>query len=158
MFWFEQCRWVYLLKKYVLKAKLQQSDLIPSTKLRKYVETMSHVLNMSHIEFLLVCRHMGHSIKVHEHFYQLPSQTLELAKISKLLIAVEGGDLNSLFRKKLNELDIDDIPFSPDKDSNTPNGCNEDKLKNCNVNDQFAFFHATEQNLRGCSATRNACQ
>ena len=91
---------------------------------------------------------MGHSIKVHEHLYQLPSQQLELAKISKLLIPVEGGDLNSLSRKKLNELNIDDIPFSPDKDSNTPNGCNKDKLKNCNVNDQFVFFDDTEQNLR----------
>ena len=41
-------------------------------QVRKYEETISHVLNKSHIEFALVCRHMGHSIKVHEHLYQLP--------------------------------------------------------------------------------------
>ena len=52
----------------------------------------------------------GHSIHVHEDFYRLPSHTLELAKVSKLLIAVEGGDLTKLSGKTLNNLYIDDIP------------------------------------------------
>ena len=91
-------------------ASTERPELVRSTKLRKYVATVSQVLDMKSSELSLLCRHMGHSIHVHEDFYRLPSHTLELAKVSKLLIAVEGGDLTQLSGKTLNNLDIDDIP------------------------------------------------
>ena len=55
---------------------------------------------------------MGHSVHVHEDFYRLPSHTLELAKVSKLLIAVEAEDLAQLNGKTLNNLNTEDIPDS----------------------------------------------
>jgi hypothetical protein len=88
----------------------KQPELVRSTKLRKYVATVSQVLDMQPSELSLLCRHMGHSVHVHEQFYRLPSHILELAKVSKLLIAVEGGDLAQLNGKTLNNLDIEDIP------------------------------------------------
>jgi hypothetical protein len=94
-------------------------ELIRGTKLRKYMATVSQVLDMRPNELSLLCRHMGHSIHVHEEFYRLPSHTLELAKVSKLLIAVEGGDLTELAGKTMNDLDIADIPntYLDDDDS-----------------------------------------
>ena len=38
---------------------------------------------------------MGHDISVHRGFYRLPSATLQLAKVSKLLNAVETGNLTA---------------------------------------------------------------
>ena len=38
-----------------------------------------------------VARHMGHELAVHRKFYRLQDDIIELAKISKLLIAVENG-------------------------------------------------------------------
>jgi len=91
-------------------AGTERPELIRGTKLRKYVATVSQVLDMQSNELGLLCRHMGHSLRVHEDFYRLPAQTLEVAKVSKLLIAVEGGDLAELSGKTLNDLDISDIP------------------------------------------------
>jgi len=74
---------------------------------------------MTENELDLLCRHMGHSINVHHSFYRLPSQTLELAKISKLLLAVETGKLNNLSGKKFEELKIEDIADVEDEESDS---------------------------------------
>lgn len=52
---------------------------------------------------------LGHDIRVHREFYQLPESTLQLAKVSKLLIAMEKGKLSDLQGKGL-----DDITINPD--------------------------------------------
>ena len=112
-------------------AGAERPELVRSTKLRKYVATVSQVLDMQPSELNLLCRHMGHSIHVHEDFYRLPSQTLELAKVSKLLLAVEAGDLAQLNGKTLNNLDIADIPdacLEEDDDEDDDEADTVDKL------------------------------
>jgi len=98
------------LRKVAECAGAERSDLVRSTKLRKYIATVSQVLDMRRHELSLLCRHMGHSLQVHEDFYRMPSHTLELAKVSKLLIAVVKGDLTQLTGKTLDDLNIADIP------------------------------------------------
>jgi len=105
------------VRKVVDSVKLQRPDLVTSTYLRKYIATVSQLLDMKGNEFELLCRHMGHSANVHKDYYRLPSHTLELAKLSKLLLAVENGNLNALCGKNLDELDIEEIPDEKD-DSN----------------------------------------
>ena len=98
------------LKRRVERADLEGPELVRSTKLRKYIATVSQILDMTPSEISVLCAHMEHSLTVHENYYRLLSQTLELAKISKLLIALEGGCLASLCGKSLDQLDISDIP------------------------------------------------
>lgn len=90
------------------KACLQKPELVRSTKLRKYIATVSQVLDMTTGELNLLCKHMGHSLKVHENYYKLPSHTLELSKISKLLLATEQSDMSAFVGKSLAELEIPD--------------------------------------------------
>ena len=71
---------------------------------------------------------MGHSIHVHEDFYQLPSHTLELAKVSKLLIAVEARDLTKLTGKTLNDLDLADIPDTFLDEGDSRNAADEETV------------------------------
>lgn len=52
---------------------------------------------------------LGHDIHAHREFYRLPESTLQLAKVSKLLIAMEKGKLSDLQGKGL-----DDIVINPD--------------------------------------------
>ena len=52
---------------------------------------------------------MGNSALVHQDYYRLPSQTLELAKVSKLRMAIQNGNLVSLCGKTLGEIDIDQL-------------------------------------------------
>ena len=62
-----------------------------STKLRKYIATVSQIGDLSESEFDWLPRHMGHDIAVHREYYRLQESTLELVKVSKLLLAVEEG-------------------------------------------------------------------
>ena len=122
-------------------AGAKRPELVRSTKLRKYVATVSQVMDMQPSELSLLCRHMGHSVHVHEDFYRLPSRTLELAKVSKLLIAVEGGDLVQLNGKTLNSLDIEDIP----------DACLEEDEKDDNESEEEADTNAS----RPCSSRQS---
>ncbi|KAK1885095.1 Leucine--tRNA ligase cytoplasmic [Dissostichus eleginoides] len=49
---------------------------------------------------------LGHDIRVHREFYRLPESTLQLAKVSKLLIAMEKGRLSDLQGKGLDDIEI----------------------------------------------------
>lgn len=50
---------------------------------------------------------MGHAIRVHRQFYQLPEGTLQLVKISKILMAMEQGRLADFQGKSLEDINID---------------------------------------------------
>lgn len=49
----------------------------------------------------------GHDIRVHRQYYRLPKGTLQLAKISKVLLAVEQGKLSKFKGKNLDQINID---------------------------------------------------
>ena len=70
------------LRKQCTGLKLKQPDLITSTHLRKYVATVSQVLDLQEKELDWLARHMGHDIRVHREYYRLHESTLELAKVS----------------------------------------------------------------------------
>jgi len=97
------------LKTVISNLTLDRPDLVTTTYLRKYTATVSQLLNMKESEFQLLCNHMGHSALVHQDYYRLPSQTLELANVSKLLMAVQNGNLVSLCGKTLDEINIDQL-------------------------------------------------
>jgi len=115
------------LRRVAANAGVERPDLIRSTMLRKYIATVSQVLDMTENELDLLCKHMGHSVNVHHSFYRLPSQTLELAKISKLLLAVESGNLGNLAGKKFEDIDVDDIPGDHESDGESAEtDCDDD--------------------------------
>lgn len=97
------------MKTVVTNLTLDRPDLVTSTYLRKHIATVSQLLNMNDSEFQLLCTHMGNSALVHQDYYRLPSQTLELAKVSKLRMAIQNGNLVSLCGKTLGEIDIDQL-------------------------------------------------
>lgn len=80
---------------------------LSSTKLRKHVATLSNVLNLNDTELDQLAGFMGHDIRVHREYYRLPESTLQLAKISKILMAMESGRLGEFQNKKLDDINID---------------------------------------------------
>ncbi|KAK1904859.1 N-lysine methyltransferase KMT5A [Dissostichus eleginoides] len=82
-------------------------ESLTSTKLRKQTGTLSQVLNLTNTELDLLADFLGHDIRVHRQFYRLPEGTLQLAKISKLLMALEQGRLAELQGKTLDDISID---------------------------------------------------
>eukprot|EP00794_Sanderia_malayensis_P021033 gene21033-23086_t len=75
----------------VIQCKLICPELIKSTKLRKYVATVSQIIDLNNSELEWLANHMGHDISVHREYYRLHDSTLELSKVSRLLLAVDEG-------------------------------------------------------------------
>ena len=79
---------------------------ITSTKLRKYIATISQVLSLKNTELDWLARHLGHDIQVHREFYRLHESTIEIAKVSKLLLTVDQGETRKFVGKSLAEIDL----------------------------------------------------
>ncbi|XP_051734581.1 uncharacterized protein LOC127504143 isoform X42 [Ctenopharyngodon idella] len=107
-------------RKYSKRCGAKNPESLTSTRLRKQVATLSTVLNLKENEMDQLATFLGHDIRVHREFYRLPESTLQLAKVSKLLIAMEKGRLSDLQGKGLDDIEInpgDEVGTSDDDSS-----------------------------------------
>ena len=82
-------------------------DLITSTRLRKYLATVTQVLQLDDNQLEWVANHLGHNLQVHRQFYRLPSEVLQLAKVSQLLLASEQGQMHKYQGMSLDDLNVE---------------------------------------------------
>ncbi|XP_049457368.1 uncharacterized protein LOC125904098 [Epinephelus fuscoguttatus] len=82
-------------------------EALSSTKLRKHMATMSQLLNLKDNEMDNLADFLGHDIRVHRQYYRLPEGTLQLAKVSKMLMALERGKMAEFKGQTLDEISID---------------------------------------------------
>ena len=85
---------------------LQKPELITSTKLRKYLATVTQVMNLDDNQLEWVANHLGHSLQVHRAFCRLPSEVLQVCKVSQLLLAAESGAVHQYADKTLEDINI----------------------------------------------------
>ncbi|XP_043982140.1 uncharacterized protein LOC122836583 isoform X1 [Gambusia affinis] len=95
------------LRYFVSTCGAKRPDTLTSTKLRKQTATLSQILNLSNTELDQLANFLGHDIRVHRQFYRLPEGTLQLAKISKVLMALDQGRLAEFKGKSLDDIAID---------------------------------------------------
>lgn len=95
------------LRHFAIICGAKRPDTLTSTKLRKQTATLSQILNLSNTELDQLANFLGHDIRVHRQFYRLPEGTLQLAKISKVLMALEQGRLAEFKGKSLDDIAID---------------------------------------------------
>ncbi|XP_049457050.1 uncharacterized protein LOC125903907 [Epinephelus fuscoguttatus] len=93
------------LRKYAAASGARKPETLTSTYLRKHVATMSQIMNLKENELDQLAKFMGHDIRVHREYYRLTENTLQLAKISKLLMAIELGT-EAYKGKSLDEIDL----------------------------------------------------
>ena len=94
------------LRRFAAESGARNPSTLTSTKLRKHVATMSQMLALRKNELDLLATFLGHNIDVHREFYRLPEQTLQVAKVSKLLLAMEHGETRSLQGRNLDDVDV----------------------------------------------------
>ncbi|XP_041823315.1 uncharacterized protein LOC121628352 isoform X2 [Melanotaenia boesemani] len=93
------------LRKYAVFSGASRPETLTSTQLRKHVATLSQIMNLKDNELDQLAKFMGHDIRVHREYYRLTENTLQLAKMSKLLMAVELG--TDVYKgKSLDEIDL----------------------------------------------------
>jgi hypothetical protein len=55
---------------------------------------------------------MGHEVNIHEAVYRIHDSTIEMAKISRLLMAVESGVIHNFAGKRLDQISLEGKRFS----------------------------------------------
>ncbi|XP_036379353.1 uncharacterized protein LOC118774233 isoform X4 [Megalops cyprinoides] len=82
-------------------------DALTSTKLRKHAATLSTVLNMRDTEIDQLANLLGHDIRIRREYDCLSEKTLQLAKVNKILMALEQGRLAEFKGKNLDQINMD---------------------------------------------------
>lgn len=95
------------IQKFARESGAKHPEVLTSTRLQKHIATMSQVLNLQENEADQLADFLGHDICVHRQYYRLPQGTLQLAKMSKMLLAVEKGTLSQYKGQILDDIEID---------------------------------------------------
>lgn len=86
----------------------QKPELLRSTQLRKHIATITQIMNLQENDLDILSKYLGHDIRVHREFYRLPDPTIQVAKLSKMLLALEGDKpAESLRGKRLKDVEVD---------------------------------------------------
>jgi len=92
-----------------IEGVLRQPKSITSTKLRKYIATVSQTAALREVDIDWLALHLGHDVHIHGEFYRLHHSTTELAKVSKLLLAVDSGNFEKIIGKNLGDMSVEGI-------------------------------------------------
>ena len=95
-----------VLRKFSAGSGAQKPEQLNSTSLRKHVATVTQLLNLKENELDIVAGFMGHDIKVHREYYRLPDETLQLCKVSKILLNMEKGKMQKMKGMSLDEITV----------------------------------------------------
>lgn len=95
------------LRKLSKACRAKCPETLTSTKLRKHLATMTQNLGLSETNLDVLAKFMGHDIRIHRQFYRLPENTVELAKVTKIMHLINTGNMSKYKGK-----DFDDIEFS----------------------------------------------
>ena len=87
----------------------KRPDTLRSTTLRKQIATLSQVMNLRDNELDVLARFLGHDIRVHREYYRLTDETIQVAKVAKLLINMEKGGHGLLPGQTLDTLEVEDV-------------------------------------------------
>ncbi|XP_054865957.1 uncharacterized protein LOC118470098 isoform X2 [Amphiprion ocellaris] len=113
------------IRKFAHLCGAKNPQYLRSTQLRKHVATLSQILNLKDNELDQLANFLGHDIRVHRDFYRLPEATIEMARISKLLLAMEKGSLAEFQGKSLHEIEIE-AELDPELDEGEQDDENDD--------------------------------
>ena len=97
-----------VLRRYSQECGAEKPDLLTTTSLRKHIGTVCQILNLKENELDALATFMGHDIRVHRTFYRLPEDTYQLAKVSKILLQLENGNISACKGKTLDEIEMCD--------------------------------------------------
>ena len=70
---------------------------------------MNQVVDLKSGELKWLANHLGHEVNIHENVYRLQDSVVELAKVSRLLMAVDEGKLCSFAGKSLQGIHMEGI-------------------------------------------------
>ncbi|CAH2100594.1 unnamed protein product [Euphydryas editha] len=95
-----------VLQKHVKLSRAKNPDAISSTKLKKYLATLTQLFNMTKNDIEQLSNYLGYTAGVHTQNYRLHGNIFQTAKLSKLLMLIEDGQADLFKGKSLDEINI----------------------------------------------------
>ncbi|XP_036948803.1 uncharacterized protein LOC119016720 isoform X3 [Acanthopagrus latus] len=90
-----------------------------SVHLHKHIARIFQVLNLENDELHHLAKLLGHKIRPDREYYRSPEAAVELAKIAKLILAMEKGSLERFKGNSLEQMEIED-KLEPDVEQGNP--------------------------------------
>lgn len=94
------------IRKLALQAGLKHPDRVTSTKVRKHEATIRQISNMAENETDGLAKYLGHDVRVHREFYRLTESAFQVAKVTKILLAMDTGKIENVKGKSLEEINL----------------------------------------------------
>ena len=88
---------------------LKFPEHIRSTELRKYCATVSEIADLSKTDLRWLTEHLPYNLDVHREHYRLQESTVELTKVSRLLMAIVDRKTSEMAEKNQAEISVEDI-------------------------------------------------
>ena len=85
--------------------QLEKPEVLRATALRKYCVTALQMMELPKYQKSWVAEHLGHSLEIHGKYYRMPLDSVETAKITKLLYLIDHCKMNEVRGLNLNEVD-----------------------------------------------------
>ena len=79
--------------------------------MRKYVATISQLVDMNETEMGWLAKHLGHDLQIHKDFYRMQDSTLEMAVVGNLLMAIDEGRAHNFKGRNLRDITLDGKVF-----------------------------------------------
>ena len=64
------------------------------------------VIHLKSQEPTWLSKHLAHNINTHHEFYQQHDAAIEIAKVGRLIMAADAGEMNKFAGMKLSEIDV----------------------------------------------------
>jgi len=95
-----------VLRKFSVDCGAKKPELLTSTRLRKQIASLAQVVSLKENELDSLATFMGHDLRIHTQFYRLPLDVMQIARISKLFLAAEQGNISDFAGKQLSEITV----------------------------------------------------
>nr|XP_022308439.1 uncharacterized protein LOC111114442 [Crassostrea virginica] len=127
-----------VLRECSFKCGAKHPELLRSTKLRKHIATLSQILNLKDNELDILANFLGHDIRTHREYYRLPEESIQVAKMSKLLFALERGEMGLQKGLTLEEVSVgpdEEVEMLQEDDDDDDDDDYEEEDQICEVHD-----------------------
>ncbi|PIK46440.1 hypothetical protein BSL78_16687 [Apostichopus japonicus] len=154
----EPLRGADCIRKYALKSGAKHPSNLTSTKLRKQIATVSQILCLKDHELDVLAGFLGHDIRVHREYYRLPENTLQMAKVARLLLLMEKGAVGEFKDKKLDEIEVplDDPSYTDESEGESELPYDEEDLETEDKEGQNEIHESEEESDSLASTKKKA--
>ncbi|MEQ2179979.1 hypothetical protein GOODEAATRI_030860, partial [Goodea atripinnis] len=105
----------HCIKSFSNLCRAENPENLRAAHLCKHMARIFQILNLENDELEHLSELLGHEIQTNREYYRSPEAAVELAKISKLLLAKEKGSLERFKGSSLEEVEIEDVLFVQDE-------------------------------------------